>query len=197
MRVIPKPSRASYPCQRAAFPIASGFVIWLCGVLSIKFGLKRIARGRLAAYCGIMTCLAVAAWTLISFTGEGTAANAPKTAEKGDKTHPVKRPADFDFQPTTSNTPVGVARGIHPGRVVWARDPLATKWAGNWKQKSDQWWLDENTDQARVDVLLAATLTELTGAKTCEDAWRGIFEHYNSTSRHLEHRGYRLAKSWP
>ncbi len=190
VRVIPKPSRASYPCQRAAFPIASGFVIWLCGALSIKLGLKRLARGRLAAYCGIMTCLAVAAWTLISLTGEGTAANAPKTAEKGDKTHPVKRPADFDFQPATSNTPVGVARGIHPGRVVWARDPLATKWAGNWKQKSDQWWLDENTDQARVDVLLAATLTELTGAKTCEDAWRGIFEHYNSTSRHLEHRGY-------
>ena len=190
VRVIPKPSRASYPCQRAAFPIASGFVIWLCGALSIKLGLKRLARGRLAAYCGIMTCLAVAAWTLISLTGEGTAANAPKTAEKGDKTHPVKRPADFDFQPATSNTPVGVARGIHPGRVVWARDPLATKWAGNWKQKSDQWWLDENTDQARVNVLLAATLTELTGAKTCEDAWRGIFEHYNSTSRHLEHRGY-------
>ena len=29
LRVIPKPSRAYYPCQRAAFPVASGFVIWL------------------------------------------------------------------------------------------------------------------------------------------------------------------------
>lgn len=27
-RVIPKPSRASYPCQRAAFPIATSFVLW-------------------------------------------------------------------------------------------------------------------------------------------------------------------------
>ena len=27
VRVIPKPSRASYPCQRAAAPLASGFVI--------------------------------------------------------------------------------------------------------------------------------------------------------------------------
>lgn len=31
VRVIPKPSRATYPCQRAAFPIASGFVIYLLG----------------------------------------------------------------------------------------------------------------------------------------------------------------------
>src|SRR6516164_6451570 len=29
IRVIPKPSRALYPCQRVAFPIASSFVIWL------------------------------------------------------------------------------------------------------------------------------------------------------------------------
>jgi hypothetical protein len=29
VRVIPKPSRASYPCQRAAFPVATGFVLWL------------------------------------------------------------------------------------------------------------------------------------------------------------------------
>ena len=25
IRVIPKPSRAAYPCQRVAFPLASGF----------------------------------------------------------------------------------------------------------------------------------------------------------------------------
>lgn len=29
IRVIPKPSRAAYPCQRAAFPVASAFVLWL------------------------------------------------------------------------------------------------------------------------------------------------------------------------
>ncbi|HKJ90743.1 MAG TPA: hypothetical protein VJ960_06385, partial [Oceanipulchritudo sp.] len=33
VRVIPKPSRAAYPCQRAAFPIASTFVLWVVGVL--------------------------------------------------------------------------------------------------------------------------------------------------------------------
>jgi hypothetical protein len=34
IRVIPKPSRASYPCQRAAFPIASGFIIYLASLAS-------------------------------------------------------------------------------------------------------------------------------------------------------------------
>jgi uncharacterized protein (DUF362 family) len=31
IRVIPKPSRAAYPCQRAAFPVASAFVLWIAG----------------------------------------------------------------------------------------------------------------------------------------------------------------------
>jgi uncharacterized protein (DUF362 family) len=33
VRVLPKPSRASYPCQRAAFPIATAFVLWSIGTL--------------------------------------------------------------------------------------------------------------------------------------------------------------------
>ena len=32
-RVVPKPSRAAYPCQRAAAPLAGGFVIWLAGAV--------------------------------------------------------------------------------------------------------------------------------------------------------------------
>lgn len=30
-RVVPKPSRASYPCMQTAFPIASSFVLWFIG----------------------------------------------------------------------------------------------------------------------------------------------------------------------
>ena len=162
VRVIPKPSRASYPCQRAAFPVASGFVLWLCGVVAIKSGLKRLARVRFAACCGLLTVLVAAAWTLISFTGNSAAQNAGKP------------PSDWNFIPAKPNEPVGIARGINPGRVVWARDPQATKWAGNWKQKSDQWWLDANTDQARVDAMLAATLLKLTSATNGEQAWRAL-----------------------
>jgi hypothetical protein len=43
VRVIPKPSRASYPCQRAAAPLASGFLIWFVGLLSFKTLYRRAA----------------------------------------------------------------------------------------------------------------------------------------------------------
>ncbi|MFX0203754.1 MAG: hypothetical protein ACFFCW_47250, partial [Candidatus Hodarchaeota archaeon] len=33
LRVVPKPSRATYPCQRVAMPLASGFVAWLVGLV--------------------------------------------------------------------------------------------------------------------------------------------------------------------
>ncbi|MEI8288587.1 MAG: DUF362 domain-containing protein [Verrucomicrobiota bacterium] len=178
IRVIPKPSRASYPCQRAAFPLASSFVIWLCGMLTIKACGKYFSRGRLAAG-GALVFLAAVVWTIISFTGDSAAQNiAPK------------KPSDWNFIPPPPNQPAGVARGIFPGRVVWARDPLATRWAGRWQQKTDQWWLDENTDQARVDHLLVSTLTRLTGKTNSAEAWRAIFGYYNLHLRQLEARGY-------
>ena len=41
IRVVPKPSRAAYPCQRAAFPLATGFIIWLSGFIASIFSLIR------------------------------------------------------------------------------------------------------------------------------------------------------------
>lgn len=99
-------------------------------------------------------------------------------------------PAHFDWAPAAANAPVGVARGIHPGRVVWVRDPAATKWAGNWKQNSDQWWTDANTDQTRVDAMLSALLRGVAGTETDEAAWTGIFRSYNQRARGLDGRGY-------
>lgn len=48
LRVIPKPSRATYPCQRAAFPLASGFVLWVAGLGASLFCWRR-ARQHLRA----------------------------------------------------------------------------------------------------------------------------------------------------
>ena len=36
-RVIPKPSRATYPCMRVAFPMASTFVVWLVRAWNFRF----------------------------------------------------------------------------------------------------------------------------------------------------------------
>ena len=131
-------------------------------------------------FVGALTILCVAGWTLVFSTTRGAAAAPDRT--------------DWNFIPAQPNAPVGVARGIHPGRVVWARDPMATKWAGNWQQKADQWWLDANTDQSRVDALLAATLTNLTSTADSGQAWRALFEYYNKHKRPTGPRGWQAGE---
>jgi len=44
VRVIPKPSRAAYPCQRVAFPLASGFVLWLLGLAGSLAAFRKARR---------------------------------------------------------------------------------------------------------------------------------------------------------
>src|ERR1035441_2233073 len=62
IRVLPKPSRAAYPCQQASAPLAAGFVAWLAGLAApaILFrkarSLSRAGRFRVA---GVLAALAM------------------------------------------------------------------------------------------------------------------------------------------
>lgn len=71
--------------------------------------------------------------------------------------------------------PVGEGKGIHPGRVVWVRDPAATAWDGT----TGRWWDDANTSQAVVDRMTSHTLQALAGEKTDTQAWDALFHHFN------------------
>lgn len=179
LRVIPKPSRATYPCQRAAFPVASAFVIWMCvsvtGIFSATRLRRFVQRYRFAGFgvCAV-TILACAAWLVRS-----RSISAAEIA-----TH-------YDFTPKLRNVPMGIARGIYPGRVTWARDPQAAHWNGSIESATDQWWMDQSTDQPRVDAMLSTTLRNLTRATTDETAWKMIFNYYNDRTRSLPKQGYR------
>jgi hypothetical protein len=96
----------------------------------------------------------------------------------------------YDFQPKQRNVPLGIARGVYPGRVVWARDPKAAHWTGHIESATDQWWMETSTDQSRVDAMLSSTLRQLTGTATDDNAWKTIFTYYNSNSRGLKKTGY-------
>jgi uncharacterized protein (DUF362 family) len=85
----------------------------------------------------------------------------------------------YDFKPRLRNTPVGEARGIHPGRVVWVHDPRAAHWSGHVASTSEHWWADASTDQKHVDAMLSKTLRSLTGAESDEAAWAMIIAYYN------------------
>ncbi|MDP4291701.1 MAG: DUF362 domain-containing protein [Bacteroidota bacterium] len=188
IRVIPKPSRATYPCQRAAFPIASAFVIWLTGTLTSVFAIKTIGKAfakhrAVVAICTVVTVVVLAGWFSIMPLGLKETYGA-----KLDTTY-IKA-VGFDWKPGISNQPIGVARGIFPGRVVMARNPQATKWAGNYTKNEDQWWLDKNTDINKVSEMLSATLQKLTNTKKDKDAWVKIFQYYNQTCRGMANRSY-------
>jgi hypothetical protein len=138
---------------------------------------KSAILSRITVHCAVVTL------GLIGATALPIRAAEPAPA-------PAARPIKWDWQPDALNAPIGTARGIFPGRVVWTRDPAATKWAGKWKETTDQWWTDANTDQTRVDALIATTVRQLTGAKTDEAAWTAVFRYYNQRARGLADRGH-------
>ncbi len=75
IRVIPKPSRAAYPCQRAAFPIASSFVIWLTGIFGGALIFKKLRKSFYAsryivAGIGGAAILAAVVWNLHFFPAQ-------------------------------------------------------------------------------------------------------------------------------
>lgn len=184
IRVIPKPSRASYPCQQAAFPIASAFVLWLVGLFALKPVALQIKR-RFTQHAWFGSALIIllvggyCVWTLTYFSTTSFAQTKAQIATK------------YDFTPAKSNEPKGVAKGIFPGRVVWAHNPKATKWKGNWKSKTDQYWMDQNTDQTAVEGMLRANITQLTGFKNETKAWDAIFQYHNANAKGVNNRGYK------
>jgi parallel beta-helix repeat protein len=162
VRVIPKPSRATYPCQRVAAPFASAFVIWLMGLFASILAYRKAKRSLYQSRWVVAgVCIAVgvlALWLSLSFTGE-----APATA---------------DFTPTDPpNSPMGVAKGIHAGRVVWIHDPAATRWDGS----TGSWWDEDNTDQGIVDGMVSRVIQTLAGEPNDATAWDVLFRHFNQT----------------
>ncbi len=71
VRVVPKPSRATYPCQKVAGPLAGSFLMWLVGITgaSLLFHKAR-ARLRQARYLPALLALLGAlvgiSWSVLS-----------------------------------------------------------------------------------------------------------------------------------
>ncbi len=164
IRVIPKPSRATYPCQRVAMPVASGFVAWLAGLMTCAAAIHRARRcfagSRYAVGIICILLSAAAIWLTASTTGEKTARAA--------QPHPV-------------NSPYGVARGVNPGRVVWVHDVNATDWEHNIPRSDGYWWDNGNIDQKVVDRMVFDGIRNLAGELNVADAWDAIFRDFNKT----------------
>jgi hypothetical protein len=109
VRVIPKPSRATYPCQRVAFPLASGFIVWLLGIIGSAAAYHKAKRS-LAKARYVMATIFIAVSVGFIWTAMNTTNQKPALAH----------------EPIVTNTPIGQGKGIYPGRVAWIHDPNAT-----------------------------------------------------------------------
>jgi len=154
-RVIPKPSRAAYPCQRVAFPLASGFVLWVMALLGSAFAWRK-ARGRVAFW---KACL----WGAAALAGFALVVTSL----------PVWR-ARADNPP---HGIYGVAKGISPGRVVWVHGPEATHWEGY--TSTEHWYETNHTDLAVVEAMMSKVVQSVGGTHTDAAAWEAIFRYFN------------------
>ena len=159
-RVIPKPSRALYPCQRVAFPFASGFIVWLAGAIGSVAAIRRakrcLAQSRYIL-CAILVAVSIGTvWFAQSVTTEEVLyADEPRI-----------------------NAPIGIGKGVHPGRVVWVHDPDATDWDG---PGDGHWWESSHTDQAVVDRMMSRAIQALSGEASDAAAWDVLIRHFNKT----------------
>lgn len=160
IRVIPKPSRATYPCQRVAMPLASGFVLWVTGVIGSTFAYrkgKELLRRSHLVKATVYFSIAVICLFLVF-------------VEMPDKLAIADNPIP--------NVPIGDAKGVRSGRVVWVYEPNATDWEG---PGDGHWWESSHTNQASVDQMMSRSIRELVGESSDSNAWDGLFRNFNQT----------------
>ena len=168
IRVIPKPSRAAYPCMRVAYPMASAFVVYLLGFAASAFAMGKVKEHWKNSHYGAM-----AGFLTIALCAGFFAFQADKPAVYANT-----------FSINTSNIvnmPIGVAKGILPGRVVWVHDSTAVNQNCVVNKSGHAWFMSENMNQPVVDKMLSSALHSITGATSDSAAWRVIFQFHNNT----------------
>lgn len=175
IRVIPKPDRLTYPCMQVAAPIAASFVLWVAQIGFIAGGIVFIRKKATSFYTilALSVVLIVAAGTISMEFLFAT----PQETIKWDIPVPVfKEPLDI-------NQPIGVGKGIFPGRVSWAHNPAAVVWNG-----TGNWYDDNSVNQEILDGMLTNTIISVGGGSTSKVAWNNIFKDFNK--RKQKESGY-------
>jgi hypothetical protein len=165
IRVIPKPSRAGYPCMKVAAPMASGFLVYVGGLALSMFSFKKVKQ-----HFHEHKFALVLAFIFLGFIGSlfVTGSNSTKAL------------AEYYHEGFTPNAPIGEAKGIFPGRVVWVWDPDATNEACTNSSKTDDgWFMPKNNNQEVIDRMLSQAIQSLTGKTTDAEAWDAIFRFNN------------------
>jgi len=168
IRVLPKPQRAAYPCMKVAIPLASSLIIYITGLLaSVVFFRKAFRKAAESKYALAILLLVL-----------GVGFSLGTVLIKKNQSYAAIPPTDYE-DPLGPNVPIGEAKGIFPGRVVWMHNPDATNENCIPWEYGDGYFLDKNCDQVLVDEMLAKAMLDLTGAATEQQAWSDVFSYFN------------------
>ena len=178
IRVVPKPSRATYPCMQLAAPLMSGFIVYLLSLGGFAIALKKVGQNLtktkyVAAAAFIMIAVVC---LMISLTQDIQFANG----EVSTKTGPDDGP----------NQPIGKGLGIYPGRVVWTWNPEATNENCTTSYETRDWyWKPSNTNGKVVGSMFQNSLNKLTGKTKVSESWDQVFRFFNN-KKHQKNAGY-------
>jgi hypothetical protein len=183
IRVVPKPSRATYPCMKVAAPFMSGFVTYLLAVAGLTAVSRRtkakLVNVRYGATLFLMTGVVIAMAVI-------PVNNTQQTTQQADvKLGPDDGP----------NQPMGKAMGIYPGRVVWSWNPDATneKFEHNDFATYDWYFSAHNNNPEVIGKMFRDGILKLTGEKNARKAWESVFRFFNS-KKHNQERGYKAGE---
>lgn len=162
VRVIPNPSRAAYPCMRAAAPLMSSFILYLLGASATLFAFKKARRSLLNARylaSGLFILVAISV-AIFSSASDRIPVYANSKLLLG------------------SNQPIGVPRGTYPGRVVWVWDANSTN-ENCTNAFGDGWFLPKNTNMDVVNTMVRDAVVRLVGKATISESWDVLFKYFN------------------
>jgi len=179
VRVIPKPSRATYPCMRVAAPIMSGFIIYLLSIGGVALAFRK-ARTSLINRKYLLTgafIIGMVVFMVVSLTSGIHLLQAAETDYSGPEDGP--------------NQPVGTPTGIIPGRVVWVWDPQVTNEnCQNTFESKDYYFKPENTNAEVLKKMFRSSLTAITGEKDVKTSWDALFKNLNN-QKYQKKAGYK------
>jgi hypothetical protein len=163
IRVIPKPSRANYPCMRAAFPIMTSFIIYLLSLSGSLFAFRKAMHKWKQAKYIMASVFAVIGISLVYIYMVHDSNMHVANAE-------IVNPSD------DSNSPIGEAKGIMPGRVIWSMDTSATKEVF---RSGTYFFTPENNNEMIYHKMLRESVLKLTEKSNLKDAWESLFKYFN------------------
>ena len=175
IRVVPKPSRAGYPCMQATAPFMSAFVIYLLSVAGSVAAFRRFRYFSAQSRHLIASLFLVCALVFFLFSVIQLPVDSQATR---------RAPVINYFTP---NDPMGTAQGIFPGRVVWMWDPSATNGSctntsnenGVMDPGDDGWFMTKNNSNETIDSMMLKSVKALCGASDVAGAWDSIFRYFN------------------